>query len=56
MEDLDKSNTPVVALTGNSISNPKIEQCKSWKMEDILMKPINKNELLKCIQKIVPKK
>jgi CheY-like chemotaxis protein len=55
MEDLEKSNTPVVALTGNSISNPKIEQCKMWKMEDILMKPINKNELLKCIQKNVSK-
>jgi CheY-like chemotaxis protein len=53
LSDLNKSNTPVVALTGNSISHSKSEQCKIWKMEDILMKPVNKKELLNCIQKIL---
>jgi two-component system, NarL family, sensor histidine kinase BarA len=53
LSDLKKSNTPVVALTGNSISHTKSEQCKIWKMEDILMKPVNKKELLNCIQKIL---
>jgi two-component system, NarL family, sensor histidine kinase BarA len=53
LSDLNKSNTPVVALTGNSISHSKSEQCKIWKMEDILMKPVNKKELLNCLQKIL---
>jgi CheY-like chemotaxis protein len=45
----EKSKTVVVALTGNSISNSKEEQCKKWNMNDILMKPINKKEILHCI-------
>jgi CheY-like chemotaxis protein len=53
LDDLEKSKTPVVALTGNSISNLKLEQCNTWKMEDILMKPINKKDLLSCIRKIL---
>jgi two-component system, NarL family, sensor histidine kinase BarA len=53
LEDSEKSKTPVVALTGNSISNSKLEQCKTWKMEDILMKPINKKDLLSCVRKIL---
>jgi two-component system, sensor histidine kinase and response regulator len=45
----EKSKTVVVALTGNSISKSKEEQCEIWRMNDILMKPINKKDILNCI-------
>jgi CheY-like chemotaxis protein len=52
LDDLEKSKTLVFALTGNSISNSKEEQCIKWKMDDILMKPVNKKEILQSLKKI----
>ena len=41
-----KSQCIIIALTGNTLMKNKEEQSKEWKMNDIISKPVNKNELI----------
>jgi CheY-like chemotaxis protein len=51
LDDSLKSNSLIVALTGNAISKSIEDQCKEWKMNDICLKPVKSDELVKMIKK-----
>jgi two-component system, sensor histidine kinase len=55
MTDKLKSNSLIIALTGNAISKSIEDQCKEWKMNDICLKPVKSGELVKMIKKHHPK-
>ena len=47
-----KSKTLIFALTGNVLVKSIEEQKEEWKMDEIITKPVNKNELLTVLQKL----
>jgi CheY-like chemotaxis protein len=52
LPDSKKANVPIIAVTGNFVSS-KEKQLKEWKMNEILIKPVKIENLIKTILDIL---
>jgi CheY-like chemotaxis protein len=52
LPDFKKANVPIIAVTGNFVSS-KEKQLKEWKMNEILIKPVKIENLIKTILDIL---